>query len=485
MKILFASPEVYPFAKSGELADVAGSLPFALHQLGHDVRVITPRYKMTDPKTFNLTEVVAQLDVPISNRVEPCAILQGLLHDVVPVYFIKNDTYFQRDYLYGDAEGDYPDNAERFIYFSRSILEACKALDFFPDVLHCNDWQTGLTLVYLRTIYAQEPRFAHTATVYTVHNIGYQGLFWHYDMHLTGLGWDLFTPNGLEFYGKINLMKGGLMWADVLTTVGPTYSEEIQTTEYGHGLEGVLQYRRQNLSGVIHGVDYTLWNPASDPLIAASYSAQDLAGKQICKRDLLHTLQLQENLDYPLIAMLSPLEDAKGCDLFAEIFEKALKLEANFILMGSGQEKYHKLFRHLGEKYAQKLSFRFDYDETLHHQVIAGADFYLMPSRHEPCGLNQIYSLRYGTIPIVHAVGGLNDTVKPFQLGTASGTGLKFTSYKAEALLQALNEALAVYDAPASWQALRLRALAEDFSWNVSAQAYEKLYHQAVAKFTP
>lgn len=488
MNILFASSEVVPFAKTGGLADVAGSLPVALKQLGHDIRVITPKYKVTDSKTFHLTPVAESLDVPISNRMETCSILEGTLGDAVPVYFIKNDNYYHRDHLYGDSQGDYPDNAERFIYFSRSILEACKALNFAPDILHCNDWQTGLTPVYLRKIYQNEPVFAQTASVYTVHNLGYQGLFWHYDMHLTGLGWDLFTPNGLEYYGKINLMKGGLLWADLISTVSQKYSEEIQTKEYGHGLEGVLQFRSADLSGIINGVDYSVWNPETDPHIVQNYSVDDLSGKLACKKDVLQEFGLPFNESWPVLAMISRLDDQKGFDLVAEIIDMLMNMKQDlyFLVLGTGHERYHKLFSHIAEKYPKKAGVRLEFNAKLAHKIEAGADMFLMPSRYEPCGLNQIYSLKYGTIPIVRATGGLNDTIKTFQpnanRGTGLGTGIKFNAYKAENLLNSIKNGLKAYKNKKSWEALVIRGMQEDFSWSASAKEYEKLYKKAYEK---
>lgn len=482
MNILFVSSEVVPFAKTGGLADVAGALPVALQKRGHDVRVVTPKYKMTDDVKFQLQPFIETLGVPISNRIEQCAILAGRLGDQVPVYFVKNDMYFQRDQLYGDSQGDYPDNAERFVYFSRSVLEICKHLQFIPDIVHCNDWQTGLIPLYLRQFYRQTPLFAHTASVFTIHNLGYQGLFWHYDMHLTGLGWEFFTPEGLEYYGKINLMKGGLLYADILSTVSQTYSEEIRTKEYGHGLEGVIQSRAKDLSGIVNGIDYAIWNPATDPFIAAHYSPQDLTGKAACKQELLATFGLPVNQAVPVIGAISRLDDQKGFDLIAEIIDDLMKLDLYFILLGTGHEKYHKLFRHVGEKYPQKAGIRIAYDNAIAHKIEAGADMFLMPSRYEPCGLNQLYSLKYGTVPIVRATGGLNDTIQPFAPEAAAGTGIKFKAYKAADLFSTIKAALAAHQDQKTWKALMLRGMAADFSWDFSAQEYEKLYRKAAAK---
>ena len=485
MKILIVSSEVFPFAKTGSLADFAGFLPQALKKLGHDVRVLTPKYKVTDEKALELSTLVEHLDVQISNRFEPCSVLEGCLEDeAVPVYFIKNEGYYRRDHLYGDSQGDFPDNAERFIYFSRSVLEVCKAVDFIPDVLHCCDWQCGLVPVYLDKFYRQDPRLADIASVFTIYNLSHQGLFWHYDMHLTGLGWDLFTPDGLEYYGKINLMKGGLLWADILATVSPTYSREIQSKEFGHGLEGVLQYRSDELYGVLNGVDYNTWNPENDPLIAKNYSMEDLKGKQVCRRALLQDFSLEDDADRPVIAMISYLDSQKGADLVADCIEKILALDLYFILMGTGQEKFHRLFHHIREKYPQKMGLRLEHDSTLQHKILAGADMLLKPSRYEPWGARQIYALKYGTIPIVCAAGSLNDSVKNFisEENIAAGTGLIFDDPTSEALLEAIHRALNIYQTQKNWKALQGRAMQEDFSWEVAAGEYERLYNKAREK---
>lgn len=480
MNILIVSSEVYPFVPSSELANFAGLLPAALQKLGHDVRVITPKYKVTDEQTFALSPVIEDIGLSISNRVEKSAILEGRLEKTVPVYFLKNDAYYRRDHLYGDSQGDYPDNAERFIYFSRSIPEICKALDFAPDILHCNDWQTGLVPVYLEKFYHDDPFFANTHSVFTVHNLGYQGLFWHYDMHLTGLGWDLFTPDGLEYYGKINLMKGGLLWSDVLSTVSPTYSREIQTKECGHGLEGVLQFRREALHGVVNGVDYTHWNPTTDTHIAKTYSENNFTGKIACKRALLKEFALPVKVENPILATIAHLDDEKGIDILAESLDELLQRDLYLILMGTGHERYHKRFHRMKEKYPEKLGVRFDTDEALAHTIYAGADMLVIPSRYEPSGVHQLYGMKYGTIPIVRNVGNLNDTVLPLR-GTSpeNGTGFVFTEMDSQHLLQAIYEGLAVFQDKKVWKALRIRAMRQDFSWNFTANTYETLYHLA------
>lgn len=483
MNILIVASEVAPFAKVSTMADCTGALPGPLRRLGHDVRVITPRYKITDEQAFDLRPVIDRLDVPISNRREPCALLEGRIASApdaaLPVYFLKNDMYYQRDWLYGDSQGDYPDNAERFIYFSRSIPEICKALTFAPDVIHCHDWQTGLVPVYFRQLYKADPLFTHTAFVYTIHDLGRQGLFWHYDMHLTGLGWELFTPEGLEYYGKINLMKGGLIWSHVLNTLSPAYAQDVQTREYGHGLEGVLHYRSDVLYGVVNGIDTDVWNPQTDALIAATYGPGDLTGKAACKRALLDELLLPDRADLPLMAIMSRFDNQQGFDLLADIIERLLARDITLVIAGSGHEKYQKLLRHLADKHPERLSLRPPPDEPSAHALMAGADMLLMPSRQETRAVRHLQALRYGTVPIVRRTGVLKDTVKDYAAAADTGTGFTFAGYESDHLLQAIAAALDVYGNRARWQAIMTRGMRQDVSWETTAREYERLYRHA------
>ncbi len=323
-----------------------------------------------------------------------------------------------------------------------------------------------------------------TATLYTVHKLDFQGLFWHYDMHLTGLGWDLFTPNGLEYYGKINLMKGALLWADIISTISKKYSQEIQTKEYGHGLEGVLQYRSDDLFGILNGVDYTDWNPEIDPLIAQNYSVKSLTGKVTCKRALLKEFGLPVKVEQPVIAMMGRLNDQKGFDLVAEILEKLMALDLYFIVSGTGHEKYHKLLQRIAGKYPKNAGIKLERNNTTRaHTILAGADILLMPSRCEPAGHNQIFCLKYGTVPVVRSTGGLDDAIKTFQPKAEIGTGFKFVTYKAENLLNAIKKALkCCKEDKKAWKGLKLRGMQKDFSWDTLAKEYEKLYKKAIEK---
>jgi starch synthase len=482
MKILFATSEVAPFSRAGGLADVSQSLPLYISRLGHEVVVVTPKYRLPQPMKPALKALDLNLEVPISWMKKPARVYQSSLRDPVPVYLIGRDDLYDREGLYGNEYGDYQDNAERFIFFSRAVLELCVALKWRPDVIHCHDWQTGLIPVYLKTLYAAQRELQGTASLFTIHNLGYQGLFWHYDLHLTGLGWELFTPQGLEFFGKINLMKGGIIFADILNTVSPTYRKEILTPENGFGLEGVLQGRSGDLYAVLNGVDYEVWNPEKDPQLAAPFSGAALENKKLCKTRLQERFQLKRRGECPLVAVISRLLDRKGLDLIRQVFPKLMDLEMEVIVMGQGVDQYQSWALDLAKKYPGQIGLEMNYQDSLAHQIQGGADMLLMPSRYEPCGLDQLYALKYGTIPIVRGVGGLDDTVDDYQPQTDQGTGFKFKAYEAEKLLQTVQRALAVYRDKPRWTRLVQRAMAQDFSWGRSAQEYQGLYRKAAGK---
>ncbi|MCX5910032.1 MAG: glycogen synthase GlgA, partial [Deltaproteobacteria bacterium] len=452
MKIIFASPEAVPFVKTGGLADVSGSLPKALAQLGHEVILILPKYRQIQEKFFNLKKVATELGVPISQRVEKAEIYEGEMAPNCKILFIRKDDYYDRDQLYGTPNGDFEDNAERFTFFSRAVIETVLAMDLRPDILHCHDWQTGLIPVYQKTIYRFSSSLTSAASVFTIHNIAYQGLFWHYDLQLTNLDWKLFTPQALEFYGKLNFLKGGIVFADAVTTVSQKYMEEIQTPEFGAGLDGVLRNRREDFYGILNGVDYQEWSPESDPHLGARYSATDLRGKKVCKADLQQIFGLPVKEKVPLLGIISRLTEHKGFDLLAGIMDKLMQLDLQLVILGTGDEKYHLLLENLQGKYPQQLGVKISFDNNLAHKIEAGADFFLMPSRFEPCGLNQIYSLRYGTVPVVRATGGLDDTIQDINFTPGEGNGFKFQEYTAAALLAAIQRALQVYQNPDLWK---------------------------------
>jgi starch synthase len=475
MRILFVASEGLPFAKTGGLADVIEGLPKALAQLGHDVAVVLPRYRGLDAgKTL-----LPSLTIPLGSRTRFPAIRGGFALRRVRYYFVDDPEYFDRENLYGDRSGDYPDNPERFAEFSRAALEVAKLL-FRPEVIHCHDWQAALLPVFARTVYASDPAFAEVATILTVHNLGYPGLFPRETLGRIGLPPELFTLDGLEYYGKLNFLKGGMLFADYLTTVSRRYAQEIQTEEFGYGLEGIVHRRADRLVGILNGVDYSAWDPRRDRLLAARYSPANLAGKQRCKKDLLAVMGLpEENLSRPLVGIVSRFVDQKGFDLIAEVAEAMLEEDLALVALGTGLPRYEELFLKLAAREPGRVAVRIGYDNVLAHKIEAGADIFLMPSRYEPCGLNQIFSLRYGTVPVVRATGGLDDTIEPFDPETGRGTGFKFSAYDGRAMLDSLRQALAAFRDPEAWRRLQLNGMAQDFSWKASAAEYAALYAAA------
>ncbi len=483
MKILFVAPEAAPFAHTGGLGDVAGALPKALGRLGHDVRLIMPLYQAVNVQRHRLRIVASGLSVPTASGPQAVDLLEGNLSGGVPVYFVRHDPSFDRDGLYQTPSAeDYPDNAERFALFCRAALEVCRQVDFQPEMLHAHDWQTALLPVYLKTTLSGDPFFQRTATVFTIHNLGYQGLFPPEVLPRLMLPRELFTPAGLEFYGKGNLLKGGLLFADLLTTVSRRYSQEIQTVDQGFGLDGVLKERQSDLFGVLNGIDPEEWSPAGDPHIAAHYTVDNLSGKARCKADLQRRLELPVRATVPLLAVISRLAGQKGLDLLHDILDTLMTLKVQLVLLGSGDKELEAAFREAAARHPSKLAVRIGFDLPLSHQIEAGADLFLMPSRYEPCGLNQMYSLAYGTIPVVRATGGLDDTVVRFDPGTGQGNGFKFEEATAPAFLQAIRQALALYREQAPWHRLITNAMTADFTWDHSAREYEQLYRRAVEK---
>lgn len=539
LRILICSSEVVPFAKTGGLADVAGALPLALSELGHEVRVATPKYAIINEKEFGLKKLGA-LEAPIAHRTVKGELWEGEMRgrkeegrapkaegegrreapkseirttdaadgatdspdgsvssvvggssvsSVVPkaeirVLFIGQEGYFDREGLYQEAGRDYSDNLARFTFFCRGVLEALKALDWKPDVIHANDWQTGLIPTYLKTLYAEDRFFEGVGTVFTIHNLAFQGTFKSELLSLTGLSWNEFVPEKLEFYGKLNLMKGGIVYADVLNTVSRQYSTEIQTEEFGCGLEELLRSRADDLYGVLNGIDYSMWNPETDGSIARNYGPDDLSGKQVCKRVLQKEMGLPKR-PVPLIGIISRLTDQKGFDLIAEVIEEIMGLDLQLMLLGTGMPEYHRMFEQIGKRYPKKMGVRLAFDNNLAHRIEAGADMFLMPSRYEPCGLNQLYSLKYGTVPIVRATGGLADTIVDYtperaEKGTANG--FVFQEYSGRALLVAIKRAVATYQDRETWRKLMQTGMKQDFSWMRSAREYVTLYRKAVSK---
>lgn len=470
------SPETAPFSKTGGLADVAGTLAAALERRGDEVIVITPAYRCVFRGGFGVEDARMRFSVALAEREARGAVLRASLGKNVSVYFVRADRYFDREGLYGTAAADYPDNAERFIFYSRFALEILRRHPV--DIIHCHDWQSALAIVFLKNQAQRYPELTSSRTVLTLHNLGFQGIFDASQWPLLNLDRGLFTPAFLEFYGRINFLKGALLSADKITTVSPTYAREIMGKEQGFGLEGVLQGRASDLLGILNGVDYGQWHPAIDPWIAKRYTESNLAAKLICKRSLQRTLGLPVLDKAPLLGMISRLTAQKGFDLVEKILGPLTERDLQIALLGSGESRYEDFFRRAAEKYPERIAVRIGFDEKLAHQIEAGADIFLMPSLYEPCGLNQMFSLKYGTIPIVRAVGGLKDTVVDFDPERGTGTGFLFGPYEPGALMSAIERALQAYGDENGWTALRRRAMSVDFSWERSADAYSGLYRQ-------
>jgi starch synthase len=472
MKILMVASEAAPFAKSGGLADVVGSLPAALKSLGHEAAVLLPRYATVDLK--GARRVYDSLPVWL-----PPARFDASLYRIereTPFYFLDCPPLFDRAGLYGENGLDYPDNHVRFAALAQAALAVSRHV-FRPDILHCHDWQAGLVPVYLRSTYAYDPTFLAVRTLFTVHNMGYHGLFPAEALNEIGLAdAGVFRPDGLEFFGKVCYLKGGLCFSEALNTVSPTYAREIQTPEYGFGLDGVLRSRSHVLTGILNGVDYTDWNPETDRFIAAPYSRADLSGKRVCKQDLVNEFGLPADaMDAPLIGIVSRFTSQKGADLVAEIADGMTAEGYYLVALGTGEPQYEELFQAMAARHPGRIAVRIGFDNALAHKIEAGADLFLMPSRYEPCGLNQIFSLKYGTVPVVRATGGLDDTIEP-------GTGFKFWQYSGGALLDALRAARAAFADPEGWRAMMLAGMAKDFSWSVSAAQYARLYERLASR---
>ncbi len=473
LKILFVSSEVYPLAKTGGLADVAGSLPKALLEDKNDVRIVMPRYKRID----KWDRLETDFGVPMYKDMETAVVKTTKLppENKVPVYLIDSYKYFDRSDLYG-----YADDAERFIFFSRAVVEMLKAINWKPDVIHCNDWQTALVPTFLRTIYKHDPFFKNVGLVFTIHNIQYQGITGPDDFRFTDLPQELMHHERLEFYGALNLMKGGIIYSDVVNTVSEGYAKEIQTPEYGYRLDGLLRAFSYKLTGVLNGLDYSIWDPAKDPLIYKDYDKATLDKKGEDKAGLQRELNLPEEKDVPVLGTVGRLSDQKGYDLLTPIIGRMLEENIQFVLLGTGEEKFHIMLREFKERHAN-AGILLKYDEKLAHKIYAGSDIFLMPSRFEPCGLGQMIALKYGAVPVVRHTGGLADTITDYTKNPEKGNGFDFVEYTEEALEDAIRRALKLYnDDKEAWKRLQLRGMSESFSWHDSAKKYEALYQKAL-----
>ena len=485
MKILMATSEAVPLAKTGGLADVSGALPAALAHLGHQPAVIMPAYRQSLYAGVPIEPLGINFIVAIASKTVTGHLLAGKLPGTdVPVYLVRQDQYFDRDELYSVDGKDFVDNCERFAFFSRAVLEAIRLLELDVDVIHANDWQTGLVPAYLKIEYRALPRYQQIASVFTIHNMGYQGQFWHWDMLLTGLDWKHFNWRQMEYYGKLNLLKTGLVFADWITTVSPRYAEEIQTPEFGYGLEGVLKSRRDVLSGILNGMDESQWSPETDPALAANFTVETVRqGKPRCKAALQAEMELPRQAETPLIGFIGRLIDQKGLDLIVGVLPRWLETaDAQWVFLGKGEPKYCQILEGLAARYPHKMAVRMDFSNELAHRIEAGADLFLMPSRYEPCGLNQMYSLKYGTVPVVRRTGGLADTIvdgNEAALVAGTANGFSFREDNPQALDETLRRACDAYRRPEIWGRLIDTGMRQDWSWEQSARRYVEVYQKA------
>ncbi len=478
MNIVVVSSEMAPFVKRGGLADVVGSLSKVLVRRGHTVSVFVPFYRVVDRSRYEFEESLPPVDVWVdgSSRI---ARFFHLDYEGVSVYFVDNPHYFDREEVYSTPEGDYPDNAQRFGFFSLAVVKVIASNTWNVDVVHCNDWETALVPVFLKRIYGKK-----MPVLLTIHNLAYQGIFPKDVLPRLGLPWDLFTVDMLEFYGNINLLKGGIVFSDVINTVSPTYSKEIQEPAYGFGLDGVLRSRRDDLYGILNGIDVEFWNPENDKSIYRKYSVDTLEGKAWNKLKLQEEVGLEVGDDIPLVGWISRLVDQKGLDLFAVIVDELLANRIGVVVLGSGEERYQNMMLDLSNRYEGKFAVKIGFDPVLANRIYAASDIFLMPSKFEPCGLGQMIALRYGSIPVVHKTGGLADTVVDYTESPSSGNGFVFEEYKASAFMDALRRALSLYGDKEAWEELVKRAMSLDFSWDKSAGMYEELYSKAKAKIS-
>ncbi len=488
LNICFVTSEVFPYAKTGGLADVSSSLPIEIKNLDHDIRLMVPKYRSISERKYTLREVIRLRDIPVQmgkSKFIFSAKTSFLMDSKVHIYFLQEDSLFNRAGLYVDpATGkDYEDNLERFAAFAKAVLETLKILHWSPDIIHCNDWQTALIPVYLKFKYHDDEFFSRTKTVLTIHNLAYQGTFPMKKKDVLDLPDELFEKDGLlEWYDGINILKGGILAADFLTTVSPTYAREIANDpQFGYGLETILKNREEQLKGILNGVDYSIWSPEKDAKIPFRYNENNLHLKKENKKVLCKYCNFNDDPSIPLIGMISRLDYQKGLDLVMEIMEDLFKENVHLIILGAGDPKLASQLHNLANKYKNKLYFEFKLNDNLAHLIEAGADLFLMPSRYEPCGLNQIYSLRYGTLPVVRKTGGLADTVIDLRENPEEGNGFAFGKYDAKELLATLTEAIRIYQGqPEDWKRWQLNGMKQDFSWHRSAKEYLNVYYDLV-----
>ncbi len=477
MKILVLSSEAVPFAKVGGLADVAGSLPLALHDLGHDVRLVMPRYARVGPERFGLTTTITDLQVPLDGGVESAQIMETRLAGKVPTYFVDSPPNFGREGIYG-----YQDDGERFIFFCRAALEMLRRLDWQPDVLHCHDWHTGIVPNWLKTVYRDDPFFAKSATLFTIHSLQYQGIFGFRVLQVAGLAEAgfIYHPQIAELNQVVDLLARGILFADAINTVSERYAQEILTSEFGEKLDPILRERRERVFGILNGIDQQVFDPATDDSIAARFDVQTLARRAENKAALQRQARLPHAPDVPVIGMISRMADQKGFDLLADLLDHVLDLNAQFVLMGTGDQHYHDVFTGFTQVYPQQAAVFLTFDHALAQAIYAGSDMFLMPSRVEPCGLGQMIAMRYGSVPVVHATGGLADTVRDWNPGSAEGNGFAFGRYDRWPLFVALVRAIETYRYKDVWRGLQMTGMSGDYSWGRSATKYVEVYQKAL-----
>lgn len=481
LRVLMVTPEAHPFAKTGGLAEVSAALPAALAGLGHSVTLVLPRYRGVAADAA----ISRQIELPMGHRPVSVGFIEQQLSDGVRVVLVDVPELYDRPGLYGVGGYDFPDNAFRFAVLSRAALAYARDRGERPDVIHAHDWQTGLVPVYQKMYFSNDPIVGGVPAVFTIHNLAFQGIFNRDVLAAIGLGWDVFHPDGLEYWGNISLLKGGVNFSEKITTVSPTYAREALTPDFGFGFDGLLRRRAGDLVGILNGIDVERWNPATDPF-SPHFSAEDLEGKRRAKRALLEATGLARSpgaMDRPLVGLISRLTDQKGFDLIAASAESLMAFDASWVMLGSGEPHYEDLWRTLAERHPDRVATTIGFDERLAHMIEAGADMFLMPSRFEPCGLNQLYSLRYGTVPVVRATGGLDDSV--IDAGQPGGNGIKFAEPASGALLAAVERALDLFEDRPRWQALQRAGMATDPSWDVSAREYVKVYEYAQARTEP
>lgn len=471
MRIALAATEAIPFSKTGGLADVVGTLFKEYCAMEHDATLFVPLHRKTAEEFGAAIRYSGmEIDIPLASSVRKCRVYTSAPN----VYFIGSEDYFLRDGLYGTASGDYPDNDQRFVFFSRSVLEICRRLDTPIDIMHCHDWHTGLIPLYMKTLYSQAPGLKKTLSVFTIHNLGYQGIFPPQTLDTTGLGMSVFNPECMEFYGNVNFLKAGIVAADIITTVSKTYAEEILTPEFGFGLDGVLRKRASSLLGVLNGIDTDEWNPSADKLAPCRYGVTDLSGKRSCRKHLLDRTSLRKNPSGPLMCFVGRLSSQKGVDLLAEAVPALVDHGANIVVIGNGDEKYKALLRAVSERFSDSFHLHPGFDEPFAHMAYAGSDFFLMPSRYEPCGLGQMIAMRYGTVPVAHGTGGLLDTIEDGK------TGFFFKEFSLPAFMGAAKRAFKAFSDKRCLGKMIKNSMARDFSFRKTAEAYIAIYQNAL-----